>query len=78
MQYICLSGREKDLKLSKISPIIIQEVKNNLLMLIDYFFINGKPKYDKFVEIKPSSFVLDKTELAIKYLSRISNFITIA
>ena len=74
MQYICLSGREKDLKLSKISPIIIQEVKNNLLMLIDYFFINGKPKYDKFVEIKPSSFVFDKTELAVKYLSRISNF----
>ena len=77
MQYICLSGRDKDNRLSNIDTHIIPEIQDNLLNLIDYFFTNGKPNYDKFVEIKPSSSVFDKTELSIKYLSRISNFITL-
>ena len=77
MQYICLSGRDKDNRLSNIDTHIIPEIQDNLLGLIDYFFTNGKPNYDKFVEIKPSSSVFDKTELSIKYLSRISNFITL-
>lgn len=78
MQYICLSGRDKDTKLSNIDITAIPEIQDNLLDLIDYFFTNGKPNYDKFIEIKPSSFVFDKTELFIKYLSKISNFITLA
>ena len=72
MQYICLSGKEKDKKTSNISTDVLPDVKNNLLNLIDYFFTEGKPNYNKFNELKTTSLIFDANEPRIKYLSRIS------
>lgn len=72
MQYICLSSKEKDKKTSNISTDVLPDVKNNLLNLIDYFFTEGKPNYNKFNELKTTSLIFDANEPRIKYLSRIS------